>query len=200
MAAKKPVTVIKTKVRSVDPPKPKRVSRKGKAPPIVYNGKTLRAELEAEEKTRGFHRPVTPTDKIVREILDYIESGMSLTEVVHDRGDMPSVSTWYLWMREDDELVEKYARAKQIQCEAMAYDILRLSNKPLIGQRKVTRETKDGTFVEITEGDATDRTRLMIEARRWYLEKIAPKKFGTKVDVNHTGEVKVVLQQGDEKL
>jgi len=199
-AAKKPVKVVKTQVKSIDPPKPKRVSRKGKAPPIVYNAKKLREELAQEEKAKGFNRPAQKTEAIVNEILDKIESGMSLTEIIHDRGDMPSVGTWYNWLRADEALADRYARAKQTQCEAMAYDILRLSNKPLMGRRTVTRETKDGTLVEVTEGDATERTRLMVEARRWYLEKIAPKRFGPKVDVNHTGEVKVVMQSGDDQL
>ncbi len=194
-----PKVVVK-QVKRIDPPKPKRVSRKGKAPPIVYNSKSIRAEREAEEKARGFDRPKKPTPAIVNEILDLIEAGFTLTEIISDRGDMPSVGCWYMWLRADEALADRYARAKEIQCESMAMDIVRLSNTPRKGIRTVTRSTKDGTFMEVTEGDAVDRTRLQVEARRWYLEKIMPKRFGTKVDVNHTGEVRVVLQQGDEKL
>ena len=191
-AAKKKVTVVRTQVKSVNLPAPPRVSRKGKAPPIVYNAKNLREEREAEEKARGFNRPVKPNDETINYILDMVESGMSLTEVIHDRPDMPSVGTWYNWMRADQVLADRYARAKQIQCEALAYDVLRLSNTPLKGVTTITRDTPTGTLVEVREGDNTERTRLMVEARRWYLEKIMPKKFGN--------SVQVILQSSDDKL
>lgn len=190
--AKKKVTVVRTQVKSVNLPAPPRVSRKGKAPPIVYNAKNLREEREAEEKARGFNRPVKPNDETINYILDMVESGMSLTEVIHDRPDMPSVGTWYNWMRADQVLADRYARAKQIQCEALAYDVLRLSNTPLKGTTTITRDTPAGTLVEVREGYNTERTRLMVEARRWYLEKIMPKKFGN--------SVQVILQSSDDKL
>ena len=40
---------------------------------------------------------------------------------------------------------------------------------------------------EITIGDAVDRTRLQIDARKWYASKLAPKKYGDKVQQEVSG-------------
>jgi hypothetical protein len=44
----------------------------------------------------------------------------------------------------------------------------------------------DGS-VEITTADAVDRSRLAVEAIKWYLCKLAPKKYGDKVSTEVSG-------------
>jgi hypothetical protein len=58
--------------------------------------------------------------------------------------------------------------------------------------RKV-KETKDGTFKE--KGDMVDRSRLQIDARKWILSKLLPKKYGDKVEHEHSGGVTVNIQR-----
>ena len=50
---------------------------------------------------------------------------------------------------------------------------------------KVRVSAKDG----ITEGhgDQVDRSRLMVDARKWLASKLAPKKFGDKIDATLSG-------------
>jgi hypothetical protein len=45
--------------------------------------------------------------------------------------------------------------------------------------KKVRISQKDGTTEE--HGDMVDRSRLMIDARKWLASKLAPKKYGDKV-------------------
>ena len=39
--------------------------------------------------------------------------------------------------------------------------------------------------------EAIERTRLRIDARKWMMARILPKKYGDKLDLNHSGEVAV---------
>ena len=44
---------------------------------------------------------------------------------------------------------------------------------------------KDGMAEE--HGDQLDRSRLMVDARKWLASKLAPKKFGDKIDATLSG-------------
>jgi hypothetical protein len=44
----------------------------------------------------------------------------------------------------------------------------------------------DGS-VEITTADAVDRSRLTVDSLKWYLCKLAPKKYGDKLDATLQG-------------
>jgi hypothetical protein len=58
-----------------------------------------------------------------------------------------------------------------------------------------TKSGKDG--VEITEGDMIQHRRLQVDARKWYASKLAPKKYGDKIeaDLNHSGGITVNIKQ-----
>jgi uncharacterized iron-regulated protein len=45
---------------------------------------------------------------------------------------------------------------------------------------------KDGN--EVVNHDVIARARLRVDARKWAMSKLAPKKYGDKLDVNHGGQ------------
>jgi hypothetical protein len=51
--------------------------------------------------------------------------------------------------------------------------------------KKVRISQKDGTTEE--HGDQVDRSRLMMDARKWLASKLAPKKYGDKVAAELSG-------------
>jgi hypothetical protein len=51
--------------------------------------------------------------------------------------------------------------------------------------KKVRISQKDGTTEE--HGDMVDRSRLMMDARKWLASKLAPKKYGDKVEAQLSG-------------
>jgi len=79
---------------------------------------------------------------------------------------------------------EKYARAKFDGLEMLADEIVQLSDECRIGEK--WKETKDGNFKET--GDMVERTKLQIDARKWLLSKLAPKKYGDRLDLTSGGE------------
>lgn len=90
--------------------------------------------------------------------------------------DVPKVA-FYRAIGIDDDLQNRYALAKERQLDILAEEILELSDEHRPGER-----TKTGPKgKETTTGDMVERSKLQIEARKWLLAKLKPKKYGDRV-------------------
>lgn len=116
-----------------------------------------------------------------REVFDSIceklAEGRSLRSICRE-DDMPSIGTFLRRVDEQPELAEHYARARALCIDALAEDILDIADTPQMGQKSVSK----ATGLEITEGDMIEHRRLQVDARKWLLAKMAPKKYGDKVE------------------
>lgn len=128
-------------------------------------------------------RPSDYSDPIADAICEEIASGRSLLQICMDP-DLPNESTIYRWLEKHADFREKYARARDRQADRYAAEIIALADTP-VEARKVTIKA-DGSE-EIVIGDAVERTRLQIDARKWYASKVAAKKYGDKVQAELTG-------------
>ena len=100
-----------------------------------------------------------------------------------------STTAFYNWINDDDSLVDKYARARELQAEYLADQIIQLSNEELISEETTIFDDGQGNEkTSTTRRDNFNRTRLQIDARKWKASKLAPKKFGERVDVTSLGE------------
>lgn len=93
--------------------------------------------------------------------------------------------TFLGWVFENKELADQYARARMTYVEGMADDIHFISDTQ---EKGITRTTKADGGIEEKEGDMIEHRRLRIEARKWLLGKIAPKKYGDKLALAGDGE------------
>ena len=102
---------------------------------------------------------------------------------------LPTVWTFYEWLRQQPTLDKLYSRAREIQCDLKAAEIEEWSARPLIGETTVERSGgKDGDTVEVRRADNVDRARLMVETRKWLLSKERPKKYGVQpLEVGDSG-------------
>lgn len=74
------------------------------------------------------------------------------------------------------ERVEQYARAREAQADKLAEDILAIADDG-------TRDTyTDAEGNERTNQDVIARSRLRVDARKWLASKMAPKKYGEKME------------------
>lgn len=124
-----------------------------------------------------------------------LAEGESLRSICRD-DDMPSVGAFLGWVSKSRELAEQYTRARALCLDAMAEDIIDIADTPQIGQKSVSK----ATGLEITEGDMVEHRRLRIEARKWLMGKMAPKKYGDKLDLNHSGRVVHANEMTDDEL
>ena len=128
-------------------------------------------------------RPSTYTALVADSICEELIKGRSLLQISSDP-DFPCETTVYKWLSQFPDFAEKYARARELQAEHYAAEIIALADTPMEARKVVIRP--DGSE-EVTIGDAVERTRLQIDARKWYASKLAPKKYGDRTMSEHTG-------------
>jgi hypothetical protein len=128
-------------------------------------------------------RPSDYSEIIANAICDEIAIGRSVLQIANDP-NYPAEGTIYKWLQKHEGFREKYARAREYQAEHYASEIIHLADTP-VEARKITIKP-DGSE-EIVIGDAVERSRLQIDARKWYASKVAPKVYGDKLE--HTGSI-----------
>lgn len=115
-------------------------------------------------------------------ILDKLSIGKSLREICSADG-MPSESLVRKWTVQDEEFGAQYARAREAGMEALGDEILQIADS----QEGDVLVKEDGTA--IVNHDAIQRAKLRVDTRKWIMSKIAPKKYGDRLDLNHSGSI-----------
>lgn len=104
-------------------------------------------------------RPTLKTDDVVATICKRISLGESLRSICRDDA-MPSLTTVIDWLAEDDEFSLQYAKAREIQSELYADEIIE----------------KTQLCPPISE--EIQRLKLEIDTIKWTASKLKPKKYG----------------------
>ena len=115
-------------------------------------------------------------DLIFSEILDDIERGMSLRSSL-SKDNRPASDTFYIWLESNEDKSKRYARAAEKRADAIFEEILEISN----------HTEEDHT--PFTGSNVIQRDRLKIDARKWMLAKMNPKKYGDSIKTEHSGEI-----------
>lgn len=103
----------------------------------------------------------------VRKAIERIENGESMRKAVAAVG-----MTWSTFSRElqgDKTAALQYARAQEIRADLIADEVIEIAD---------------------TDSDA-QRARNRIDARKWSSGKLAPKKYGDRIDLNVTTSIDV---------
>jgi hypothetical protein len=124
-------------------------------------------------------RPSTYTPELAARICAEIGEGSKLTDVCQ-ADDMPSDRTVYAWLASKPEFSQQYARAMEERTNAMAEEILEIADESGFDASVV-----DGRA--IVNSEAINRARLRVDTRKWLMSKMAPKKYGDKIEQQHTG-------------
>ncbi len=115
-------------------------------------------------------RPSAYTQELADKICSWLAEGESLLAICKDDPNMPAASTVRRWVTDDRKgFAAQYARARDIGLDHQAEYIIEIAD---------------------TEPDPA-RARVMIDARKWHLSKMAPKRYGEKLAAEVTGSIQV---------
>lgn len=131
-------------------------------------------------------RPSIFTQEIANEICARISAGESLRRICLDE-HMPEARTVHYWLldKERDAFFQQYSRARTVQAENMFDEILDIADD---GTNDFMTITKGRDSYNVEDREVTNRSKLRVESRKWYLSKVLPKKFGEKIDVTSDGK------------
>jgi hypothetical protein len=126
-------------------------------------------------------RPTTYTEELGKRICHEIAgSDQGLRKLLAEHDDFPTLQTVLQWTRNNAQFADHFAQAKRQQIEAMAEDIVDLSNDDSI--------------------DPNDK-RIRIDTRKWLLSKLIPRTYGDKLDVTSDGQaLQVPTHQIDARV
>jgi hypothetical protein len=112
-------------------------------------------------------------------ICELIINGKSLRYALKEI-NLPA-KTFFVWLRENDELSKQYARATDERAELMFEDMFDIADD----------STSD--YIETDNGkqfnsEHLQRSKLRVDTRKWALSKLMPKKYGDKLDITSKDE------------
>ena len=102
------------------------------------------------------------------DILSEIEQGNSLISILR-RKEFPSTATFYQWLEADENKAKRYVRACEIRADVIFEDIIDIADH------------SDEDHTPFTGANVVQRDRLKIDARKWIVAKLHPKKYSDRV-------------------
>ena len=119
-------------------------------------------------------------EDIFSKICDKISiDGLALRNILK-ADDMPSSRTFFKWLDNDDKKVKQYARACEDRADNIFEDILDIADESHADKKVL----EDGR--EVVDSEVVQRSRIRIDARKWMLSKMNPKKYSDKLQVDTT--------------
>jgi uncharacterized transporter YbjL len=87
----------------------------------------------------------------------------------------------FRWLESNETFREQYARAREAQADTLADEILEISDDG--SNDWMTRAGKDQELAWQLNGEHVQRSRLRVDSRKWFASKVAPKKYGDKLEL-----------------
>ena len=94
-----------------------------------------------------------------------------------------TLMTFYKWLIKSESFKEIYKYAREIRSDVLFEEIIEIADTTEEGTK--TKDTPKGVITET--GDMTDHRRLKIDARKWVVSKMNPKKYGDKPGADDDG-------------
>lgn len=135
-------------------------------------------------------RPTLYTPELAALICERMSRGLSLRQVCRSDDIPVDEVTVRGWAIQDVEgFSAPYAVAREAQMDAWADEILEVSDDG--SNDWLDRELRDGRIERVVDTEHINRSRLRVDARKWIMSKIAPKKYGDKIQTEHSGSIGV---------
>ena len=137
-------------------------------------------------------------EEIFNRIMSEIIHGRALRNILKDEG-MPAPETFYVWLDQDESKSKRYARACEYRADAIFDEIIDIADET--NNDTIILDLGDGIVSEKPNHEWIARSRLRVDSRKWIASKLAPKKYGDKIDVDHTtlGESINIISLGSGK-
>jgi hypothetical protein len=121
-------------------------------------------------------------EAVSKQVLESMRGGLSTHKACQAAG-VPQ-STFAEWLDDDAKLAEQYAKARADLIERMASEILEYADAEV-------ERGQDGK----AEWAQVQKQRLQVDTRKWLLSKMAPHKYGERLELSGDPERPVAIQR-----
>src|SRR3954465_732673 len=143
-------------------------------------------------RKRG-RKPVPNRQALVASLCERIAKGELVQDVARELGF--SRTALFEWTRDDKELANMYARAREDQAHAIAEDALRIADgvgddaaariEAMLEAVKGADDDDKERILQSLTAVAVQRDKLRVDTRKWMASKIAPRSYGERME--HVG-------------
>ena len=114
--------------------------------------------------------------EIAEQICRLIADGFTLRQIARELD--VSHNAIVQWRLDDANFASQYARAKEQQADHFAEEILAIADEG-------SNDWMEREGITLPDHEHINRSRLRVDARKWLMAKMAPKKYGEKLEVEH---------------
>jgi hypothetical protein len=143
----------------------------------------------AENRTLPLETVADPNAVIFATICERIAHGEGLRGILRDDG-MPSRPTFFRWLDDDTaigtERRNQYAHARERQADYFSEEIVDIADDGT--NDWMERQARTGGTVKVFDYEHATRSKLRVDARKWVMSKLAPKKYGDRVTTELVGK------------
>ena len=141
-------------------------------------------------------RPCEFTQETADAICERLAKGESLRSICRDE-DMPSRDAVFDWIEKFPEFSDQYAKARDVGIDNMADECLTIADDGT--NDWVEKFDKDGASAGyMLNTEHVQRSRLRVDTRKWYLSKLAPKRYGERLEVTGAGGKDLIPESDSE--
>ncbi len=129
-------------------------------------------------KKRKTGRPSLYTNELAADICRRLAEGETLRSVCRDKV-MPDKATVLRWLgdKAKPEFRDQYAHARDMQADALFDEALEIADD-VSGDWSTDKDGK-----KVLDHENIQRSRLRVDTRKWAAGKMAPKRYGDKLDL-----------------
>jgi hypothetical protein len=127
-------------------------------------------------------------------VLSGMRGGLSAFKACEAAG-VPQ-STFNIWLGMDAELAAEYARAREDLIERLANETMAIADQAFTEIEEQALNAK-GEPVVVKKKVPVDvqRAKLQVDTRKWLLSKLAPKKYGEKLELTGDPDHPLAIQK-----
>ena len=129
-------------------------------------------------------RPSSFTQEKADAICAGLADARSLRSICLD-DDMPDQVTVFRWLSSFPEFRKQYTHAREAQADAIFDEMLDIADDASNDWMERADEDKRGPGWDLN-GEHVQRTRLRLDTRKFMAARLAPKKYGDRVAVEHS--------------
>ena len=119
-------------------------------------------------------RPSTYSEELGAEVCAAVAEHGSLTKALEAEPNLPCERTIYRWLATNEGFRQSYVRAREVGDEADVAEMRRIA---------------------MDKDVPSDQKRVMVDVIKWELGRRSPKKWGDKVQTEHSGGVELTHRE-----
>lgn len=155
---------------------------------LDLTGELSRPEQRGDARRIGVH-PRQVTARLTAKICERIMAGQSLHKICN-RGNprMPTLRTVASWLANDPDFREAYYQACRIAAQLRIDQVFDIADDATNDFMEVEVPLRNGesTTKIVVNTEAIQRSKLRVDTRKWYAQKMIPKLYGDKTTQEHT--------------